>query len=170
MLQTVSFFRLWSVYNGDKLYNKILCLNDFGWTGDILRITQVDPDCRYHTALYQSTLYRKNCSSCNCIHQTTAWIRKPPNKIARNPPIRPKEGATLRAQDIKRMKLVRLIIPKTDAATIEIHPKIKIVVGYLDSVAHIISATPIMILITTAKTCRLKIPISCESDRIPFQD
>ncbi len=107
------------------------------------------------TALYQLTAYRENCSSCNCIHQTTACIRKPPNKIAKNPPIRPKEGATLRAQDIKRMKLVRPIIPKTDAATIEIHPMIKIVVGYLDSVAHIISATPIMILITTAKTCRL---------------
>ena len=62
---------------------------------------------------------------------------------------------TLRAQDIKRMKLVRPIIPKTDAATIEIQPMIKIAVGYLDSVAQIISATPIMILITTAKTCRL---------------
>ena len=43
-----------------------------------------------------------------------------------------KEGATLRAQDIKRLKLVRPIIPKTAAATIEIHPRIKIAVGYFD--------------------------------------
>ena len=83
-----------------------------------------------------------------------ACIRKPPNKIARNPPIRPKEDETLRAQDIKRMKLARPIIPKTDAATIEIHPMIKIVVGYLDSGAHNISAAPKMILTTTAKICR----------------
>jgi hypothetical protein len=107
------------------------------------------------TALYQSTLYRKNCSSCNYIHQATAWIRKPPNKIARNPPIRKKECEKLRAHDIKRLKLVRPIIPKTDAATIEIHPKIKIAVGYLDSVAYIIKATPKMTLTTTAKICRL---------------
>ncbi len=66
----------------------------------------------------------------NCIHHITACIRKPPNKIANNPPIRPKEGAKLSAQDIKRLKLARPIIPKTDAATIEIHPKIEIVVGY----------------------------------------
>ena len=81
-------------------------------------------------------------------------ISKPPNKIAKNPPIRPKEGAKLRAQDIKRLKLVRPIIPKTDPATIEIHPKIEIAVGYFDSVAYIISATPKMILTTTAKICR----------------
>ena len=107
------------------------------------------------TAFYQSIIYRKNCSSCNCIHQITACRRKPPNKIAKNPPIRPKEGATLRAQDIKRLKLVRPIIPKTDAATIEIHPKIEIAVGYLDSVAYIIKATPKITLTTTAKICRL---------------
>ena len=69
--------------------------------------------------------------------------------------MRPKEGATPRAQDIKRLKRVRPIIPKTVAATIEIHPMIKIVVGYLDAAAHMIRATPIMILITTAKICRL---------------
>jgi hypothetical protein len=38
-------------------------------------------------------------------HQAAAYIRKPPNKIANNPPIRPKEGATPRAQNIKRMIL-----------------------------------------------------------------
>jgi len=74
--------------------------------------------------------------------------------MARNPPIRPREFEKLRAHDIKRVKLVRPIIPKTDAATIEIHPMMKIAVGYFDSVATIISATPIMILTTTAKTCR----------------
>ena len=88
------------------------------------------------------------------MYQITACIRKPPNKIAKNPPIRPKEGAKLRAQDIKRLKLVRPIIPKMDAATIEIHPKIEIAVGYFDSAAQIISAIPIMILTTTAKICR----------------
>ena len=60
----------------------------------------------------------------------------------------------LRAHDIKRLKLARPIIPKTDAATIEIQPKIKIAVGYFDSAAQIISAIPIMILTTTAKICR----------------
>ena len=40
-----------------------------------------------------------------------------------------------------------------EAATIEIHPKIEIAVGYFDSVAYIISATPNMILTATAKIC-----------------
>ena len=96
----------------------------------------------------------QGASSFSCIHQIAACIRKPPNKIANNPPIRPKKGAKLSGQDNEQLKLARPITPKTDAAAIEIRPKTATAVGYFDFVAYNIRATPKMILTTTVKICR----------------